>query len=243
MILIHTSQEQNFKSTPENASWIFDQCVFFTGVEDGVDRSEIKEAAYAPHDADGYIFCLTVREDQIIDAGDLDPDAKALADVACIWGESVDYYGDDIEIDAEDMIRGDMHDQIKAEGAVDDGGWHIQRIRAQLARRMGYTAVRDWDEQGVVYIVDFAERSDEMNRRMHALGAREPEGRMAKDEFKSWRKRLSLTQAEAAKRIGISRRTVQDYEAGKWKVPHYIELACEAIEAKMEAEAAAEAPE
>ena len=58
---------------------------------------------------------------------------------------------------------------------------------------------------------------------------------MTKKEFREWRRELDLTQLEAAARLGIARRTVQDYEGGKSAVPRYIELACEALKARANA--------
>lgn len=49
---------------------------------------------------------------------------------------------------------------------------------------------------------------------------------MTPELFKTWRKSCGLTQEQAAESIGISRRMVQQYEAGEYPVPLYIELAC-----------------
>ena len=52
---------------------------------------------------------------------------------------------------------------------------------------------------------------------------------MTPETFKAWRKRLSLSQREAAARIGISLRQLQNYEAGSAVVPQTVALACAAI--------------
>ncbi|NUB29744.1 helix-turn-helix domain-containing protein [Azospirillum brasilense] len=54
---------------------------------------------------------------------------------------------------------------------------------------------------------------------------------MTADEFKTWRKGLDLTQQEAADAIGITKRSVQLYEAGTQPVSRTIALACAAIAA------------
>lgn len=54
---------------------------------------------------------------------------------------------------------------------------------------------------------------------------------MTADEFKTWRKGLKLTQQEAADAIGITKRSVQLYEAGTQPVSRTIALACAAIAA------------
>jgi len=45
-------------------------------------------------------------------------------------------------------------------------------------------------------------------------------------DFKKWRKKLGYTQAEAAERLGLSRATVQYWEAEIRPVPLEVELAC-----------------
>jgi transcriptional regulator with XRE-family HTH domain len=47
----------------------------------------------------------------------------------------------------------------------------------------------------------------------------------------AWRKRLGLSQAEAARILGCGHRTYQRWEAGPAFVPRCIELACAAVEA------------
>lgn len=57
---------------------------------------------------------------------------------------------------------------------------------------------------------------------------------MSPDNFKKWRKSLSLSQKEAAEALGIKRRMLQYYEKGERDgeaitIPLYIRLACYAI--------------
>jgi DNA-binding XRE family transcriptional regulator len=52
---------------------------------------------------------------------------------------------------------------------------------------------------------------------------------MKAETFQAWRKRLGLTKVAAAKALGISRPTVDGYEAGWNKIPLHIALACAAI--------------
>ena len=59
---------------------------------------------------------------------------------------------------------------------------------------------------------------------------------MEANEFGGWRRKLGLTQQEAAEKLGLSRGTVIDYERGLWrsggqaKIPKAVELACQALE-------------
>lgn len=49
-------------------------------------------------------------------------------------------------------------------------------------------------------------------------------------DLKSWRKRLYLTQAQAAKHIGCARTSIQNWEANPdANVPRYIALAVAAV--------------
>ena len=51
---------------------------------------------------------------------------------------------------------------------------------------------------------------------------------MNADNLKAWRERLGLTQEALAAALGISKRTVQDWEYGRGNAPAYLELAlCE----------------
>jgi len=47
----------------------------------------------------------------------------------------------------------------------------------------------------------------------------------------AWRGRLNLTQAGAAQTLGLSRRQVQNFEAGAYPVPLAVRLAMAAVEA------------
>jgi transcriptional regulator with XRE-family HTH domain len=51
---------------------------------------------------------------------------------------------------------------------------------------------------------------------------------MKPEEFHEWRKALGLTQAEAAQRLGVSKRSIFTYE-GTGPVPKTVALACAAI--------------
>ena len=53
---------------------------------------------------------------------------------------------------------------------------------------------------------------------------------MRPEDFKAWRKRLSLTQANTAKELGITRRAVIYYEQGARIIPKVVMLACKALE-------------
>lgn len=57
---------------------------------------------------------------------------------------------------------------------------------------------------------------------------------MTGEDFKAWRKRVGKTQQQAADAIGITKRSVQLYEADDQPVPRTVALACAAIEAGLE---------
>lgn len=58
---------------------------------------------------------------------------------------------------------------------------------------------------------------------------------MTPADLRAWRKRLHMTQAEAAEALGIAKRTYEQYEAGRraggasCDIPRYIGLACAAL--------------
>jgi DNA-binding XRE family transcriptional regulator len=53
--------------------------------------------------------------------------------------------------------------------------------------------------------------------------------RMTPATFAAWRKRLGLTQKQAADALGCSLRSISNYEGGHWPIPLAIELACEGL--------------
>ena len=62
---------------------------------------------------------------------------------------------------------------------------------------------------------------------------------MKPSEFKAWRKDNQLTQEQAAKKLGLKKRTIQYYEKGKrdgkdFKIPQTTELACCALSVGIE---------
>jgi transcriptional regulator with XRE-family HTH domain len=59
---------------------------------------------------------------------------------------------------------------------------------------------------------------------------------MTPDQFRDWRRQLGLSQAAAARALGLSRSSVIDYERGFKRgtdraapVPRIVELACQAL--------------
>jgi len=177
VVLIHRAYTDKLVIRPETAHPEFDQCVFFTMGSPRMTVEDIARASYSQGEGD-HLYVLVVPgspNDLIVERGMLDADAAAEAEIARIWNmksrrkwtDAMDADDLDIEVDADRLVQGH---QTELEDSVEDGGWHIQRIRAQLARRLGYLAVADWDEQGRVLIVDFAGRNDELNRCWHYLG-------------------------------------------------------------------------
>lgn len=53
---------------------------------------------------------------------------------------------------------------------------------------------------------------------------------MTQSEFRAWRKRLHLSQPQAAEMLGISPRSVWSYEKREAEIPRAVALACAAIE-------------
>lgn len=62
--------------------------------------------------------------------------------------------------------------------------------------------------------------------------------RMTAKDLKAWRKRVGFTQADLAKALDISIRTVQEWETtrGKGKPPAYLKLALQKIECTLKKE-------
>jgi len=52
---------------------------------------------------------------------------------------------------------------------------------------------------------------------------------MSPKSLASWRERLGFNKAAASRALGISRNTLDAYEAGRYPIPLYIALACAAV--------------
>ena len=58
---------------------------------------------------------------------------------------------------------------------------------------------------------------------------------MTHEDFKNWRKKMGLTQQQAADVLGLSKATIENYDKGRPVViPRVVALACAAIEHKLE---------
>jgi len=64
---------------------------------------------------------------------------------------------------------------------------------------------------------------------------------MTNEQFKLWRKKMKLSQRQAAEVLGLYRNTIVNYERGvrlengmQVKIPRTVALACSAVEAGLE---------
>jgi len=63
---------------------------------------------------------------------------------------------------------------------------------------------------------------------------------MTPQQFKTWRKKMGLTQAQAAKALDLSKPTIENYDKGirgngeAFEIPHIVALACAALWHKIE---------
>lgn len=49
---------------------------------------------------------------------------------------------------------------------------------------------------------------------------------MTAAQFQKWRQSLGLSKTAAARALGMSRTTIDQYESGRHRIPLYVELAC-----------------
>lgn len=165
LVLVHRGYDKNLTISPETPHWIFDQSVFFNAIApegvsfDAADADEVRAVAidsYSQGDAKNlYVIAIN----SWISTSALKIDAEARAEIAQHWGA---------DVHAESLLCGEADQEV--EDDIEDGGWHIQRIRSQVAARAGYEAVQCWDEQGTVYIVDFSINNAELNKRLTYIG-------------------------------------------------------------------------
>lgn len=58
---------------------------------------------------------------------------------------------------------------------------------------------------------------------------------MTPREFQAWMTRTGLSKADVHRLTGIARTTIDRYLAGTYKIPLVVELACQALEAEVDA--------
>ena len=138
--LVHASPESMPVFT-EDGHWIFGGCTFFVETDSVGDDQDALDAAYSLVAQPVYVHLAELQLGDVCESVDLD-DSVARQEIRALWSVS-----DDV---AWDYLRRD----VDLDEAVEDGGWHIQRIRGKAAARQGFVAVRDRDEQGEVCIVD-----------------------------------------------------------------------------------------
>jgi Helix-turn-helix len=59
---------------------------------------------------------------------------------------------------------------------------------------------------------------------------------MKSQEFSAWRQRVGLSQEKAAEKIGVTRTTIQNWEAGATAIPHAVETSCQIWEDRLKQE-------
>ena len=135
--VFHTSQEADFKP---GGHYYFGSVVFFS--EEHYDRF-----GNAPHIYQAEIGSYT--EDFSTIAAD------SIARTVLKEHARLEYGADAISDDA--LVALLANEIVCEEAGVDDTfDWFVQRVQAETAARMGYDAVKLWDEQGVCFAVDFA---------------------------------------------------------------------------------------
>lgn len=151
MKFVHTSEETDMRNAHAAGPHpYFDEVFFFVGCSDGYDDEDCIDSAYDRH---GNVHVLHIPDGvlRMVEACQLDADKIATDEILRLWGD---------DVDVDDAISGAIETFL--EESIEDGAWHIQRIRAQLGRRLGFHAVQDWDEQGTVVMIDFEGRHDEL---------------------------------------------------------------------------------
>ena len=86
------------------------------------------------------IYSLEVDEDQLIDESELVDESELIDEIA--------HYLDVPSDDAIDIIAGDD------EAADYEEQWHIQRLKAEHAKKIGYRGCISRDEQGTCYMIE-----------------------------------------------------------------------------------------
>jgi hypothetical protein len=138
MKITHTSP---VKITKITNSGLFDDCLFFSDDE------------YVMTAKKGYfVYQINIDESEIIDASDLDD------------SETIEHISNVLNVDLEQAERFlDARDSVFDFGLDADDDWFIQSQRGAAAKLMGFSACRDEDEQGTVYIVPMLNKFESLN--------------------------------------------------------------------------------
>lgn len=174
MLLVHRSNVEKIEMRSGrgniNSGAVLFMCATAFDTADEVDdaaRVQLEAGSYCPGQSDSD-FIHVMKIESWIDAGSLSLDMQSRAEIVEVIEDASDSDGDVfnewrdeyVRIDPEDVLDGSVEWFVDADA---DRSWEIQRIRAEVARRAGYDAVVDRDEQGEVYIVDFSHGADHLD--------------------------------------------------------------------------------
>ena len=138
MRVLHTSHEEISKI---NNSGIFGECLFFS-----VNEYFMTNRTHVTYE-------LELDESKIIDVSCLDDDETI---------ERIAQYFDISNEDAAEILTGeksvfDLTDDYEAD-------WWVQGVRGECAKKMGFDACADIDEQGTVYITPMLGRENDLKK-------------------------------------------------------------------------------
>ncbi len=104
--------------------------------------------------AANYTYTLKISDDQVVNASDL-YDEDIVSDIA-------NYFDCDTEL-AESLLDASESEWDQEFDCDGEDSWWLQGVRAECARKMGYVACEDEDENGVVFMIQM---NDEILNKM-----------------------------------------------------------------------------
>ena len=139
MKVFHTSPELITK-IDNSPLRVFGDCLFFS--DDIYEMSSCETVTYS----------LEIDEDMIVRASQLD-DAEIIEEVSELF---------DCDLELAESLLDASESEWDWENCDGDKSWTLQALRGKCAKKMGYEACEDEDEQGTVYIVSMLNRESEL---------------------------------------------------------------------------------
>lgn len=118
----------------------FADCLFFS------------DDIYQMSACDTITYSLEIDEDMIIRVSQLD-DSEIIKEVAELF---------DCDLDLAELLLDASESEWDLDNCDGDKSWSLQALRGKCAKKMGYEACEDEDEQGTVYIIPMLGRESDL---------------------------------------------------------------------------------
>jgi hypothetical protein len=144
MQILHTSPAE---ITKIHSNGVAGDCLFFTA-------GDCVDDAYSMSQCETIVYSMDIEDDKIIEVCFLD-DQEIADQIAELF---------DVEDEEAWMLLDGRMNGIDTDSYTMENDWALQGLRGECAKKMGYDACEDTDEQGTVYIVPMTGLEDRLTK-------------------------------------------------------------------------------